>query len=151
MLPSFLTTSSPLYIAVSVMRVLGSERYIALSILSADIDLLQMYRYQCIGSPVSANIKTVFGGWKKNAWTSNLKLCNHVVCPAEGGLFLIGYTCLLVQCSDVWNKACWISCLHYVSLSHIFYNHIQSIIYRPIYKILEFSYSLISASASVGR
>ncbi len=37
-----------------------------------------------ICSLVSTDTKTCF--WvERNAWTSNLKWCNHVVCPAEGG------------------------------------------------------------------
>ncbi len=30
------------------------------------------------------------------------------------------------QCTDVWNEVCWISCLHNVSLVHVFDNHIQN-------------------------
>ncbi len=36
----------------------------------------------------------------------------------------------IVRCNDVWNKICWISCLHYISLSHVFDNYIQNIICR---------------------
>ncbi len=61
------------------------DRHISLLILSADIDLLQIYPYLRICSLKSADIKTVLKAGK-NARTSDLKLCNHVVCPAEGSL-----------------------------------------------------------------
>ncbi len=40
--------------------------------------------YQSMCSLIGANIKTVFLR-PKNAWTSDLKWSNYVVCPAEGG------------------------------------------------------------------
>ncbi len=61
------------------------EKYIGLLILSADISLFQICQYWCICSPLSADIKIVFLRLIKNAWTSDLKWCNHVVCPTEGG------------------------------------------------------------------
>ncbi len=50
--------------------------------LSADIGLMQVYCYQCVCSPMCTNIKHVFKDGK-NAWTSDLKWCNYIVCPAE--------------------------------------------------------------------
>ncbi len=44
---------------------------------------IMVYRYRRTCSLVSADIKIVFEGCK-NAWTSSLKWCNHVVCPVEG-------------------------------------------------------------------
>ncbi len=64
---------------------LGPDQYIVLPILSADIGLLQIYQYQRICSSISADTNTVFLKLEKNPWTSHLKWCNHVVCPAEGG------------------------------------------------------------------
>ncbi len=46
--------------------------------------IADIYWYQHICSPIYVNIKTVFKGCK-NAWTHNLKWCNHVLSPAEGG------------------------------------------------------------------
>ncbi len=51
----------------------------------ADIGLSQIYLYRNICSPICANIKTVSEA-KKNAWTSDLKWCNDILCPAEGNL-----------------------------------------------------------------
>ncbi len=64
----------------------------------------------------------------KKAWTSDLKWCNHTVCPAEGGpLFkLVISEVFTGQNTDVWNEVCWISCLHYASLLHVFDKHIQN-------------------------
>ncbi len=59
--------------------------------------------YRPICSPTSADIKTVRQGWKHHACTCDLKLCNHVVCPAEGGALCEVFT---VQCTDVLNEVC---------------------------------------------
>ncbi len=58
-----------------------------------------------------------------------------------------------VQCANVWRKICQISCLCYVSLSHVFDNHIKILHreYRPICQISEFLFSLISLSASAPK
>ncbi len=58
--------------------------------LLADIGLLQMYQYRLIGSLISADIKTFkFFKAEKNARTSDLKLCNHIVCPTEAVRYFI--------------------------------------------------------------
>ncbi len=56
---------------------------ISLLILLASIDLLQIYWYWVICSPISADIKTVSKAGK-NAWTSDFKWCNYIICPLEG-------------------------------------------------------------------
>ncbi len=98
--------------------VLGQNWYISLPILLADIGLWQRYWYQRTCSPISADIEIVVKAGKK-AWTSCLKCCNHVVCPAGGSP--------LGQHTDIWNKVCWISCLYNVSLLHVFDKHIKNI------------------------
>ncbi len=51
-----------------------------------------------------------------------------------------------VWCNDV----CWISCFHYICLSHVFDNTFKVLLieYRSVCQISEFSYSLISLLAS---
>ncbi len=71
-----------------VVNKLRLDRYIGLPILLANIGLSQIYRYRYIHSLKSAHIKTVILGWKK-AGTSDLKWCNHIVCPAEGSPLFI--------------------------------------------------------------
>ncbi len=56
--------------------------------------------------PICANIKS-FSKAGKNARTSDLKWCNYVVCPAEGGLlFTLINEVFTVQCTDVWDTVC---------------------------------------------
>ncbi len=64
------------------------DRYIGWLILLANIGLSQIYEYWCTCSPITTDIKTVFKG-KKNAGICDLKSCNYVVCPAEGGPLFI--------------------------------------------------------------
>ncbi len=50
--------------------------------LLADIGLWQVYQYQPLCSLIGADIDATFKTGK-NAWISDLKRCNYLVCPAE--------------------------------------------------------------------
>ncbi len=52
-------------VSVEFEFILGPNQCISLQILSVDINLLQIYQYWHILSPISAYIKTVFQSWKK--------------------------------------------------------------------------------------
>ncbi len=67
----------------------------------------------------------------KNAWTSDLKRCNYSVCTVEGGLSSNNYQVkrLLFIALMFGIQVAKISCLHYISLSQVFDNHLQLILY----------------------
>ncbi len=52
------------------------------------------------------------------------------------------------QYADVWYKVCWISCLHNISLLHIFDSNVQNISHRILADISDIGiFLLLSASA----
>ncbi len=69
---------------IKVMCLVGPDQYIVSQTWSADIGLVQIDRYWRMCSPIYTNINDFFGAGK-NARTRDLKLCNCVASPAEGG------------------------------------------------------------------
>ncbi len=57
---------------------------------------------------------------------------------------LIGVTEVFTgQYTDVWNKVCWISCFHNISLLHVVDNHIQNISSRILDDLLDIGIFLL--------
>ncbi len=84
----------------------GPEQYISSLILSA---ILVYQSFICMGVHVHqyAQILTLFFKARKDAWTSDLKWCNYVVCPAGRFVILqLKKVKFSVECTDVWNKVC---------------------------------------------
>ncbi len=86
---------------------------------------------------------------EKNIWTSDLKWCNHVICPAVPYLICNKWRvyCLVQWCLEksLLDNLPSLHILCHMYLITTF--QILYIEYQPIYQITEFFYSLISLSA----